>query len=1183
MVCPACTAENSDGAKFCNECGQPLALRCPGCGTPHGPGQKFCEECGTPLAASATAPSGPGAAVAAASHASDAELRFVSVLFVDLVGFTALSEGREAEDVRELLGHYFELAKTVVGRYGGAIEKFIGDAVMAVWGVPVAREDDAERSVRAALELVDAVTAFGEEAGVPGLRARAGVVSGQAAALERSDEGIVVGDRVNTASRVQAAAAPGTVLVDDVTRQVTSSVVAYEDAGEHTAKGISEPLHLWRATRVVAGYGGRDAEQLLEAPFVGRDPELRLLKELFHATTVLGSARLVGVNGEAGMGKSRLRREFSNYVDGLADRFLWHQGRCLSYGDGIAYWALSEIVRQRLGLPEDVATDEAAQRLADGLQEWIADPAERAYVAPRLGTLLGIAQPNLDRPELFAGWRLFFERLAAVDPVVLVFEDMQWADAGLLAFIEQLIELSAGAPIFVLTLARPQLAAASESGWPTGRPGATVIELGPLDDASMQALLKNVVDGLPAAAQARIVAQAQGVPLYAIETVRALVDRGALELSDGRLVAVGELGELEVPASLNALLASRLDALAPEERELVRALSVFGGAFPRASAFALSELGEPVVERALDGLLRKQVLAIRADPLSPERGQYAFAQGMLRTVAYEMLSRRERKQRHLAAADHLTHVFPKQGEEVAEAIAGHLMDALRAVREDDPDREELRARAVRALRRSGERAATVGAPEVARRTYEQAAAIAEEPDQPELLRAAGEMAVQAGASVDAIELLDRAAELYGRAGRWREQALCAGTTAGALRNLGRLRQAIERVGRALETLPSEGSHDPDRARLQAALGRVLVFAGELEQAAPVLDEALAAAQALELPDVLAEALINKAILYEYRNRAEEAEALYSAAIRRAEQFDLGEALARASGNLANLSMMWDRPEASEHVETTISANRRRGDRYRESLGAGNLMNVRLLTGRWGDVVQLADGLLTADPDRPGTEYLRHRLVQLLALRGDLAAAAAALGLMSAWADSDDVEVRGLYDVALLALRAAERQGEDALTDFIERLPSVVDMVSLASDVPRDGWPYAFAIALGAGRIGDARTLLDLIADRPRGLVPPYLRAHLARGRALLAAVEDRHETVEADLMVAIDAFAALAYPYWRAVTQTDLAEWLIEQGRDEEAEPLLAEAIDVFEPLGAAPALERARSLSAARILEGTA
>jgi len=260
-----------------------------------------------------------------------AELRHVSVLFCDLVGFTPLAEQRDPEEVRELLSGYFELARAIVGRYGGIVEKFIGDAVMAVWGAPVAKEDDAERAVRAGLELVSAVAAYGSEHETD-LQARVGVVTGGAATTETAEEGLVIGDRVNTAARIQSAAPPGCCYVDETTRAATAAAIAYADAGEHELKGKSEPVRLYQATRVVAAIAGSQRSGVLEAPFIGRDHELRLVKELFHASAERHSARLVLVSGVAGVGKSRLAWEFYKYLDGLAGDLLWHSGRCLSYG-----------------------------------------------------------------------------------------------------------------------------------------------------------------------------------------------------------------------------------------------------------------------------------------------------------------------------------------------------------------------------------------------------------------------------------------------------------------------------------------------------------------------------------------------------------------------------------------------------------------------------------------------------------------------------------------------------------------------------------------------------------------------------------------------------------------------------------------------------------------------------------
>ena len=296
-----------------------------------------------------------------------AERRVCSVLFCDVVGFTPLSEARDPEAVRELLSRYFAVARTVIGRYGGVVEKFIGDAVMAVWGTPVATEGDAERAVRAALDLVAAVAELGAEAGVPGLAARAGVVTGEVAVtLGAVGEGMVAGDAVNTAARVQAAAEPGQVLVDGATQRLAGGAVGFADAGEHALKGKAEPERLWRATRVLAAVGGTQRVDGLEAPLTGRDAELRTVRELFHAAADRRVPRLVLVSGPAGVGKSRLGWEFEKYIDGLAAEVWWHRGRCLSYGEGVAFWALAEIVRQRLGIaeedPAEVAGGQAGRR-----------------------------------------------------------------------------------------------------------------------------------------------------------------------------------------------------------------------------------------------------------------------------------------------------------------------------------------------------------------------------------------------------------------------------------------------------------------------------------------------------------------------------------------------------------------------------------------------------------------------------------------------------------------------------------------------------------------------------------------------------------------------------------------------------------------------------------------------------
>ena len=636
-----------------------------------------------------------------------------SVLFCDLVGFTPLSESRDPEVVRELLSRYFEVARTVIGRYGGVVEKFIGDAVMAVWGTPVATEGDAERAVRAALDLVAAVRPAGGRGGGAGPGGAGGVVTGEVAVtLGAAGEGMVAGDAVNTAARVQSAAEPGAVLVDEATQRLAGSAVGFAEAGEHRLKGKAEPQRLWRATRVLAGVGGVQRVDGLEAPLIGRDAELRTVKELFHADgRAAGAAAGAGVRAgrggqvAAGLGVREVRRRAGRRRCGGTGAGAcptargWRSGRWpRSSGSG---WASPRKTRPRLPRPSWPRGWRSSFPIR---------PSGRMWGCGWAGCSASLSRGTPGRRwrgrSCSRGGGCSSSGWPGSRPVVLLVEDAQHADAGLLDFLDHLIDWVRDLPVYVLVFARPELGQ-TRPGFGAGR-NRTTLTLDPLDPASMDQLVDALVPGMPPPARAAVTAQAQGIPLFAVETVRALIDRDIVQPFEGVYRLVGDVGELAVPDSLHALLAARLDALDPDVRRLVADAAVLGTTFPAEALIAVSGQDEPAVRAGLAELLRREVLSVSADPLSPERGSYQFAQNMLRQVAYDTLSRRDRKTRHLAVAAHLRAAFPGDGEEVADVIARHYLDALarrprRPRRRPDPRPGRQRADPGRRTRRTHRR------------------------------------------------------------------------------------------------------------------------------------------------------------------------------------------------------------------------------------------------------------------------------------------------------------------------------------------------------------------------------------------------------------------------------------------------------------------------------------------------
>jgi class 3 adenylate cyclase/tetratricopeptide (TPR) repeat protein len=1119
-----------------------MARPCPACGAENPPENRFCGSCGAALA------EGVPSAAAQPGREPVAERRLVSVLFADLVGFTTLSEHRDPEEIRELLSQYFDRCRSLIERYGGTIEKFIGDAVMAVWGTPVAREDDPERAVRAALALTQDVVALGGEVGMPELRVRAGVLTGNAAVeVGAEGEGMVLGDSVNTASRLQSIADPGTVLVDDVTRRASEAAIAYEDAGVHQVKGREQPVRAWTALRVVAGAGGARRSAGLEAPFVGRDGELQAVIEAADQSAHGSGARHVAVLGEAGSGKSRLLWEFFKYVDGIEELLYWHQGRCLSYGEGVAYWALAEMVRGRARIQEEEDPAVARQQLREAVEQFVPDERERRLVEPRLAHLLRLEErPDADRADLFSGWRLFFERMAANGPVILAFEDLQWADSGLLDFIDYLLEWSAEYPIFVLTLARPELA--------ERRPSWQPLNLAPLETEDIARMLEGLAPGLPDELVAQIARRAEGIPLYAVETIRMLQDRGLLVQEGARYVVTGEVSDLEVPETLHALVASRLDSLSAAERSLLQQASVLGHVFTASAAAALSGLAEQTVVDLLDGLVAKQILARDDDPRSPERGQYVFIQGLLRTVAYGTLSRRARKSLHVAAARHLERTWPGELRDIAEVLASHYQEAITADPEAD-DVATLRASARERLTAAGQAAASLALGPEAERYFQEAAELAEDDlERAELLQRAGRALWVSGDTAAAERPLRQAVELHAKGGRTSGGA-AAVLLAFMLRNLGRVEEATALLD------PFREDREADRivrAEALAELAALSIFGGAADEAGTLLEQALLTLEQEQAWAPLANALITRAVYLIFLRRSQEGEGVLRHALSLGERFDLPAIVLRARYNLAAISIEGDRfTEALEEVEQALEVARERGDRSHERRLIGQTIFPLYLLGRWTEAVARGSVLMAGAHDADAL-FAASMLATVSAARGDEAMMEACRAIAAPLRDSAYHDQR--LSAELVFARDALDRGAPA--EAFEVARRAVDQVGVGGELVEDAYALCVEAVMALRDDRPIDDLVEVVSQKPPAGATPLLRAGRARVEA--EAAHRRGDDGEASLREE-EAIALLRSVGARPL----LAQALVERSRRRPEPEALAEARAILTELGATRWLER--------------
>jgi class 3 adenylate cyclase/tetratricopeptide (TPR) repeat protein len=821
-----------------------LMLVCQRCGEENPARARFCLACAAPLVAPVP---------------RREERKVVSVLFCDLVGFTSRAERLDIEDVRGVLAPYYARLRKELERFGGMVEKFIGDAVMALFGAPVAHEDDPERAVRAALAIREAITEFNEQDPDLDLHVRVGVTTGEALvaldARPAQGEGMAAGDVVNTAARLQAAAPVDGILVDEATFRATERAIEYGTAEPVQAKGKDAPVTVWRALGPRASLGV-DVAQAPRTTLVGRQRELDLLRAALaraRSDSVLQVVTLVGVPG---IGKSRLVFELLQQVAAEAELTTWRQGRCLAYGEGVALWALGEILKAQAGILESDPAKEAEAKLRRAVADLVADEREAAWIIGHLRPLVGLASAELggDRQaEAFAAWRRFLEALAEHGPTVLVVEDLHWADEALLDFLDHLIDWAADAPLLVVATARPELLV-RRPGWGGGKPNAATVSLAPLSEDDTARLVASLLDQalLPAELQAALLARAGGNPLYAEEYVHMLAERGFLRKVAGRW-RLEQADALPLPETVQGIIAARLDALEPEDKGLLTNAAVLGKVSWTGALATLSGSQPFLLEQHLHTLERREFLRReRRSAVAGER-QYAFRHVLVRDVAYGQLPRAQRADKHRRAADWLEALSPDRAEDRAELLAHHYDAALRFAKASGQDTAMLSERARLASREAGDRALDLNAFAAAVRWYAAALELwpADDPERPWLLFRLGQARVyaeQAGG-----DLLAEARDGLLAAGDRETAAEAESLVSHLAWWQGQGGRALEHARRAAELL-ADTPPSRSRARVLAELSILLMLAGEVEQALRVGREALAIADHLDLDDMRARAL-----------------------------------------------------------------------------------------------------------------------------------------------------------------------------------------------------------------------------------------------------------------------------------------------------------------------------------------
>jgi class 3 adenylate cyclase/tetratricopeptide (TPR) repeat protein len=1137
-------------------------LTCPNCGRQNPEDARFCNAC----AASLSLP-----------PARSEERKVVTVLFCDLVGFTARSDHADPEDVRAALRPYHSRVRAEVERFGGRVEKFVGDAVMAVFGAPVAHEDDADRAVRTGLRVLEVVGELNEQGPGLDLAVRIGVNTGEAVvtlqARPEEGESMVAGDVVNTAARLQQAAPVGGVVVGEVTFRATRDTVEYEPLKPVRVKGKGEPVAVWRALRVRSPVGV-EIEGRLPTPFIGREDDLALLKQTYARTLRESSAQLVTVTGEPGVGKSRLLAEFKASLDDLDGELSWRQGRCLPYGEGVTFWALGEIVKACAEILESDGPGEAADKLTLSLAALVPDASERDWIRGRLAPLVGVrtaeAAGSVEREESFTAWRRFLEALASERPLVLVFEDLHWADAAMLEFVEHLVDWSAGVPLLVVCLARPELYE-RRPGWGGGKKNSSTIALSPLTTEETARLISALLSQamLPAETQRTLIERAGGNPLYTEEFVRMLFDRGILERR-GRIVRVASGVEIPVPETVQALIAARLDTLPSGRKALLHDAAVVGKVFWSGAVSFIGGAQVKEVEEGLHELARKELVRPARITSVKNQAEYSFWHLLVRDVAYGQIPRAARARKHRAAAEWIEETAGDRITDHAELLAHHDVQALDLARAAGAVRElaELEERARRSLVLAGDRAMQLDVG-MAESYFRKALELfpADDPDRAGVLTKAAECAWLSGRFPEAERDYEQVIEGL----RTRGDARGVGAAMVSLSLVhgfrGKTAQARELQRQVVELLEGEPP-GPELAQAYGQIARDMMLLGRSRDCLEWSEKALELGEKLDIPGVTVMARQFRGTARCELGDLGGLEDLRQA-LQMSLQHGLGHETVRGHINLADWLWFIEGPARALEVQRAgIRFGERRGITGPVLWTKGESLWTLFDLGEWDELLGIADELIDWDRAHGGSYFGVMALTykaRVLLWRGKFAEAADL---------EEEFLVRGreIADTQILTPALAvgavieQRRGNEAaavrlVRDFDEATGgNAWFRAQQLADAAR--------VAVSAGEVNLAKRLIEGADTSVRRDQLSVLAA-----RALVGEAEGRLDEAERLYREADRGWGEFGHILERGLASLGLGRCLLGLDRRPEAEGALKEAREVFLGLGAGPLAEETDAL----------